>query len=254
MEYVDWGVPKKGSVSYSPKTAENKLINIQPKGGSDFNIGIDKSGKIIEGKSEWIGKNLDEALGKGLADKIMEKPKGSLEGEGLEFGGEWASNLYDRQVKNIVEDLTGGKVGTMDLGLPVSANKSEVFTTPRAFEKYQTTGDSTHLSQKPKFKVGEEIVRTTEGTEQLYLITDVLKDGKFKAFPKEVGTDDFIKRITTGKITAADKKTIDNFSEQFDISTKTTKQQGIRLTPAIKAKIRGEAPKLKAPSGRSPIQ
>lgn len=33
--------------------------------------------------------------------------------------------------------------------------------------------------------------------------------------------------------------------ETFDISQKTTTQQGIRLTPEIKAKIRGEAPKIK---------
>lgn len=41
--------------------------------------------------------------------------------------------------------------------------------------------------------------------------------------------------------------------ETFDISTKKTVQQGIKLTPEIKAKIRGEALKLKKPSGIFPL-
>ena len=36
-----------------------------------------------------------------------------------------------------------------------------------------------------------------------------------------------------------------NMLETFDISTKTTTQQGIRLTDEIKAKIRGEVPQIK---------
>ena len=40
-----------------------------------------------------------------------------------------------------------------------------------------------------------------------------------------------------------------NMLETFDISTKTTTQQGIRLTDEIKAKIRGEVPPIKKPSG-----
>lgn len=52
-----------------------------------------------------------------MADKIMEKEEGSVSGEGLKFGGEWANNLYDRQVKSIVEKLTGEKVKNLDLGL-----------------------------------------------------------------------------------------------------------------------------------------
>ena len=37
----------------------------------------------------------------------------------------------------------------------------------------------------------------------------------------------------------------DQNERTFDISRKTTTQQGIKLTPEIKAKIRGEALKLK---------
>ena len=53
----------------------------------------------------------------------MEKKRPSLE-KGLKFGGEWANNLYDKQVKNIVEDLTGGKVEMLDMGLPIEKGKN----------------------------------------------------------------------------------------------------------------------------------
>lgn len=55
-----------------------------------MDISIDEMG-IIKKQSDagdWVGKKLDEVLGKGLADKIMEKESGTLSGEGLKFGGE----------------------------------------------------------------------------------------------------------------------------------------------------------------------
>ena len=41
-----------------------------------------------------------------------------------------------------------------------------------------------------------------------------------------------------------------NLVETFDISTKTTTQQGIKLTPEIKARIRGETPQIKTSGKR----
>jgi hypothetical protein len=64
-----------------------------------------------------------------------------------------------------------------------------------------------------------------------YIITDVLGEGKFKAVPKGI------------------EKRVGGYAgneEIFDISIKKTTQQGIKLTPEIKAKIRGEAPAFKA--------
>jgi hypothetical protein len=51
-----------------------------------------------------------------------------------------------------------------------------------------------------------------------------------------------------------DRKTaINGQAKEFDISSKQTTQQGIRLTPEIKAKIQGKAAPLKKPSGKKPI-
>ncbi|MCR4329072.1 MAG: hypothetical protein NUV65_00825, partial [Candidatus Roizmanbacteria bacterium] len=136
-----------------------RAIKLTAKQGEKIDILIDKEGvikNVSNAKANWKGKKLDEVLGKGLADSIMAKESGTLSGEGLKFGGEWANNLYDRQIKNIVEDVTGGKVEVLDMGLP-----------------------------------------------------------------------------------------IEKVTETFDISTRTTTQQGIKLTPEIKAKIRGESIKLK---------
>lgn len=138
--------------------AEKEIILNFKEGELSSSLRINKEGIVLsaDGKlAQAKGKKLDEVLGKGLADSIMSKESGTLSGEGLKFGGEWANNLYDKQIKNIVEDVTGGKVEVLDMGLPIEAK--------------------------------EEI---------------------------------------------------------FDISTKTTKQMGVKLTPEIKAKIRGEAPQF----------
>ena len=56
---------------------------------------------------------IDNFVGKGIADKIRGQQYGTIEGVDLKVGGEWAKNLYDRQIPNILKDLTkkwGGKI------------------------------------------------------------------------------------------------------------------------------------------------
>src|SRR3990167_8252466 len=92
-------------------------------------VKVDENGLIKGGEkntpSSWDNKKLDEVLGKGLADKIMEKESGTLSGEGLKFGGEWADTLYNRQVANIVKDVTGAEVQKLDMGLPIEAREPQ---------------------------------------------------------------------------------------------------------------------------------
>ena len=93
-------------------------IRITPVTGGDITLYTDNTGVVYKATQNSLeGKKLDEILGKGLADKIMEKETGTLSGEGLSFGGEWAKNLYDKQVRNIVKKLTGAEVKTVDMGL-----------------------------------------------------------------------------------------------------------------------------------------
>ena len=63
---------------------------------------------------------LEQLVGKDLAHKAI-KDKADLkeqnyQGEDLKIGGEWAKNLYDKQIPNILKDLTKGVVGNVNLG------------------------------------------------------------------------------------------------------------------------------------------
>jgi len=215
-------------------------LNVK-EGGQLSDFVVEKDGTMSYPMG-YAGKKLDEVLGKGLADSIMAKPSGTLSGEGLKFGGEWATNLYDKQIKNIVEDVTGGKVVKLDMGLPIEKSAERWITPARG-------GLPTRMIKPEDLKVGKEIEKVNAGgalIDAKYIITDILGDGKFKAVPKEV----WVRRVE-GKIKgekAGDYQGMPNWKdkkETFDISTKTTTQQGIKLTPEIKAKIREEAPKIK---------
>jgi hypothetical protein len=122
LEDVKWGMSDTGL----------KNVRLNTKGGGTFPIMVDEKGIVKSGSGvtgDWQGKKLDEVLGKGLADKIMEKERGTLSGEGLKFGGEWADNLYDKQVGNIVKDLTGAKIEVLDMGLPIDIKGASQKTT-----------------------------------------------------------------------------------------------------------------------------
>jgi len=215
-----------------------KNVIINPKDGSSaFNILVDKDGKIISSVyRDWNGKKLDEALGKGLADKVMGEETGTLLGEGLKFGGEWTSNLYDKQVKNIVEDLTGGKVEVMDMGLPVAPEGSKIFNI-----QLSKTGKPVRLTEK-NMKIGKTIF-TSEGAGE-YVITDILGEGAFKAVEK-VFYDNMKARWKDLENDPNWKLKLSVAERKFNVLIKKVVQQGIKLTPEIKAKIKGKTLGLK---------
>lgn len=229
------------NVEWSKNSAngDKTRINLTPKNDKQqlvFNI--DKTGTVTDGSPtarDFVGKKLDEVLGKGLADKIMEKETGTLSGDGLSFGGEWAKNLYDKQVRDIVKKLTGAEVKTMDMGLGSGNKNSDFFF----------VGSRKKLTKDDLF-VGDDI-ETGDGKE--YVITDVLGNGKFSAVEKDFyesmkarwfdmeKDSNWESRLSTGK-------------ETFDLSESTATQQYIELTPEVKAKIQSKAPnfKMKNPS------
>jgi hypothetical protein len=224
-----------------------KLIKINPKGSPGMQVLIDGTGTIIPGgadKNNWVGKKLDEVIGKGLAEKIIGVPDGNLAEDGLNFGGEWANTLYDKQVKNIVEDLTGGKVETLDLGLNVG--KTHEFKYVDGATKVENV------------KVGDKVFLNTEGATPDLIVTQDLGNGKFRAVSlnswNEAGAPDLStdqgKRLANLMLT--DGGVLEREAHVFNLNDKTLPQQAIRLTPEIKAKIKGEAPQLKQPSNKQP--
>lgn len=254
-------------------TSATKLgtLNIKPKeAGNPLQINYEKDGKIVSAdQGDWIGKNIADVIGKGVAEKILESDKGLLEGEGLNMGGEWATNLYDRQVKTIVENLTGQKVEMLDMGL----TETKPFKQNWLFEDREGAIPVT----RDNIKIGDRISNYTRNE---FIVTDVLEDGKFKAMPRETlanyldgqtpkeyldikayekrlmaknnlkADDVWVKQMVTAR-----KKFLENSSAEFDLFDKTPKksiQMGIELTPEVKAIVKSEAPQVKV-SGKLPF-
>lgn len=240
------------NASWKTNGQGSRSITLKPKqGGEDIFVIVNKDGEITAGK-DWHGKKLDEVLGKGLADSIMAKESGTLSGDGLKFGGEWANTLYDKQVKNIVEDVTGGKVENLDMGLPVEKNTTKFII--------QGGRDAGGTLTKNALKTGLEINIDVPNGATDYVVTRVGDGGKFEALRRKYielsvkNNPNFLKKYGTNYAEAAKEAEFRNAPdvESFDISIKTTMQQGIRITDAIRAKILGEAPVLKKPSGVLP--
>lgn len=234
----------------------SKRINIITKDNNKSQtIVINKVGEIKEGQTAWKGKKLDEVLGKGLAEKIIAESSGTLSGDGLKFGGEWANNLYDKQVKVILEKITGAKAVVLDMGLPIEG-KAQVkwaYVKPSIDGQYKTlTPDA--------LKVGLEINGGNSGD---YIITDILGDGKFRAVPKDGGIKLITENGDLGLVAEGYLKKINIDGEDyrykparvqdFDISTKTTQQQAIKITPEIKALVEGKPVDIKKASGALPL-
>jgi hypothetical protein len=241
-----------------------RYIDLLDKNNKSIMVWMNDKGVIRKSsQGDWSGKKLDEVLGKGLADKIMAEETGTLSGEGLKFGGEWANNLYDKQVGNIVSDLTGAKVEKLDLGLPID-NKTTKWI---LHEKSGNSADK--FAGVSDLKTGKTIYK--EGVDP-YIITDILGDGKFKAVPKNEVPRNFeqlpngktrfetsggIVELRKGGYGLVDwaKEYSDHYASQtFAISTKKTTQQGIKITPEIRAIVNGESPLLKKPSGKEIVK
>jgi hypothetical protein len=255
LDNVKWFDPSTNKVG-------RKSIVLEPKsGGKRLEFELDKSGVINQIEdgvpSDWKGKNLDEVLGKGLADSIMAKESGTLSGEGLKFGGEWSNNLYDKQVGNIVKDLTGGKVEVLDMGLPIDG-KAKVnwgFKDDLLYNKKLTQKDLKVSREVFQSENSDFLQRHNLDNRGSYIITDVLGGGKFEAVPREIYDNATNKGVWT-RVSKNDtlKDFIKRNTEVFDISVKKSAgQQGIRLTPEIKAKIKGEAIPVERKTNKLPM-
>ena len=158
---------------------KNGEIDLNPKGSAKIMFNIDEKGTIVKSElnaDQFVGKKLDEVLGKGLADKIMEKETGTLSGDGLSFGGEWAKNLYDRQVRDIVKKLTGAEVKTVDMGLG-DGNK-QLADYKRQLKMMQTEKDV--VNREAKIKELEKVIANFDGNIQTQQYIELTPEVKAK--------------------------------------------------------------------------
>ena len=209
--------------------------------GKSTAIDYTKEGKIenVAGAAphDWIGKKLDEVLGKGLADKIMEKESGTLSGEGLKFGGEWANNLYDKQVKNIVEDLTGGKVEKINIMLKEESPNIHYEGPSYSLDKLK---EALKISQG----YGNIYESPFTGKKQQYTFTRVDVTGRLKNIIKEMEGGVTFKEAVSN---VGSQEIAEWFGgEQIvdPLKDVPSEQQAIKITPEIRAIVKGEAPKI----------
>ena len=75
------------------------------KNNGDDTVFINQEGVITKSASgAYNGKQAEEVLGKDLTRKILETTEETtLEGEGLEFGGEGMKTFYDKIVPKVVQ-------------------------------------------------------------------------------------------------------------------------------------------------------
>ena len=103
-----------------------RAIRLETGKGDSFKMMVDNEGKVDGAfkASQFNGKQLDEVIGKELAEKVMafESP-GSLTGTDLKVGGEWASNLYDKSLPKIARKLTKKKGAVGRVGIYGSNGK-----------------------------------------------------------------------------------------------------------------------------------
>jgi hypothetical protein len=139
---------------------QTKSVALDTTGGQSLRFGINKDG-IVDNVSDsnmsnFVGKGLDEVIGKDLAKKIMDGGSQTISGEGLKVGGEGMKGFYDNILPKSLDKLAkkfDAKVGktfiegerTRDAsGIPsMYPEKIEVWSmdiTPKMRESVTTKG------------------------------------------------------------------------------------------------------------------
>jgi len=114
-------------------------INYHKNSDGTYSVDIWKNGKLIEGKSSLSAQDLQRYIGKDISKKVLanegKKIKKNIDGfvlkgewreisgQNVKIGGEWASNLYDEQIPNILKDLTKKEAGSVDLSQEIPMTK-----------------------------------------------------------------------------------------------------------------------------------
>lgn len=107
-----------------------RSITIEHNGGSST-LDVNNDGIVTSGQDRFIGKPLDEVVGKDVADRLMKaETKETLSGLNLKVGGEGMRAFYDQIVPQVANDvlkkLGGGKVETVEILAPYNLGERYV--------------------------------------------------------------------------------------------------------------------------------
>ncbi|CDS55254.1 conserved phage mega protein [Polaromonas sp. CG9_12] len=99
------------TIEWAGNTADGvKIVTIGLREGNDIEFRVKPDGTTASmsgglSGNEFTGKNLDDVVGKEIAEKIMAERDGQLSGNGLKVGGSGMRSFYDQIVPNIARDV-----------------------------------------------------------------------------------------------------------------------------------------------------
>jgi uncharacterized protein YaaR (DUF327 family) len=109
-------------IVWNAADSETKMITMRKNGFSVFSAQIDKNGDVIRSETpQAIGKNLDELIGKNMAQQAIENPSGEIKGKDFTVGGKGMEGFYDQILPSYLNEYGkkyGSKVDLMKLPTP----------------------------------------------------------------------------------------------------------------------------------------
>jgi hypothetical protein len=131
---------------------EGVVVQTQDSYGSDVAIGTES----------WIGQPFSKVVGDKTAAVIQGSPSGTLDGEGLELGGEGLKRLYDVDFRNVVNKLPavkkgGGRVEVINL--PAGAESTipvQAVTITPAMREGILGGQTLFQGERGRIRVGAD--------------------------------------------------------------------------------------------------
>lgn len=102
-----YSLTKKVDAINVAKKGDNRLVNVQTKGGLTIQFNVDKSGIVQEVSdpkyNKALKKPISDVLGKSMGKRLMEMERGTISGEGLNIGGEGMKKYYDEIYPKFLE-------------------------------------------------------------------------------------------------------------------------------------------------------
>ena len=168
---------------------EIKAVYISMKNNADDTVFINQEGIITESASgAYNGKQAEEVLGKDLTRKILEtNEETTLEGEGLEFGGEGMKTFYDKIVPKVVQKEAqrfdkNAKLETVDFSEKV-LSYNEIQEMLQDFEKYPS-GSRERADLRQQQETAPDTDKLSLGVQPYLPLTQSIKDSVSQGIPQ----------------------------------------------------------------------
>jgi len=250
----------------------SKQVTIRPKNWTVISLSIDNNWKVLRTMQEsFKWKNIEDIVWKWIWDKIKTWKEWQLKWLDLNIGWEWANNLYDREIKNIVEKVTWGKVEYIDMWLE-SWGASKKFIQfdwdSLNYKQLRASNNVKRISDKKEFvitSVNKTYPWKFKGasiTDRQGLVKEIIKNEReriwkeIRAFPDNSYLLKEELRLLPTNINSKTPSQLMKYlydtkhwkEEILDLWKGVSElQPAIKLTPEIKRIIKWEAPEIKKP-------